>query len=247
MSAYTRTVTVAAAMVLAVAGCPTLGGSPESATPEPATAAVEPPTGAEVTEPTEEEPPPGPVVACREARTPQEEDQVCPWFDLCTVADADGEVRATFHAQVAWWQPVAEDRLVVALRTCRDPDTGQTRGIAPGDAPQELLEITVLDEGEPAWRLLGRAMRGDMTCTLSDDGGRAACVAVHAQRSMLWGWLLDLTGEQTTVVHARVEREGTDVIPELALRFHEGEFQVQLEDPERDDALHWVPLLPPKP
>jgi hypothetical protein len=245
MSAYTRGAILAATIVLALSGCPS--DSPESTPPEATTPAVEPPTGAEVTEPTEEELPPGPVLACREARTPQEEDQVCPWFDLCTVADAEGEVRATFHAQVAWWHPVAEDRLIVALRTCRDPETGQALGITPGDAPQELLEITVTGEGEPTWRLLGRAMRGDMTCTLADDGGRAACVAVHAQRSMLWGWLLDLRGEQTSVVHARVEREGTDVIPELALRFDEGGFQVQLANPQSEGELHWVPLLPPKP
>jgi len=166
MTAFVRTTAATLGIVLVLVGCPTLGGSPEPATPEPPTPAVEIPTEGEVTEPTEEEPPPGPVVSCREARTPQEEDQVCPWFDLCTLSDQEGEVRATFHAQIAWWHPVAEDRLVIALRTCRDPDTGQTRGIAPGDAPQELLEVTVLEEGDPAWRLLGRAMRGDMTCTL---------------------------------------------------------------------------------
>ena len=245
MRATTRTVTVAAAMALVLSGCPT--GSPVSTTPEPTTPAVEPATAAEVTEPTEEQPPPGPVVECREARTPQEEDQVCPWFDLCTLTDADGEVRATFHAQVAWWHPVAEDRLVVALRTCRDPDTGQIRGISPGDAPQELLEVAVIAEDVPDWRLLGRARRGDITCTLSDDAQRAACVAVHAQRSLLWAWLLDLTGDQTTVTHAHVDRESADPVPELGLRFAEAQFQIRLEDPERDGELHWVPLQSPKP
>ena len=232
---------------LALVGCPTMGRDTGAVTPEPPTEVVETPIEAEATEPTEEEPPPGPAVACREARTPQEEDEVCPWFDLCTLADLGGESRASFHAQIAWWHPVAGDRLVIALRTCRDPDTGHTRGIAPGDAPQELLEVTVPEEGDPVWRLLGRAMRGDMTCALSDDATEAACVAVHAQRSMLWAWLLGLEGDQTSVTHAHLLRESTEVIPELALRFHEDRFQVQLPGSEEGGELTWVPLLAPQP
>jgi len=64
---------------------------------------------------------------------------------------------------------------------------------------------------------------------------------------MLWAWLLGLEGDQTTVTHAQVPHEGTEVIPELALRFHEGLFQLQLPGPEQDSGPSWVPLLPPRP
>ena len=219
----------------------------EPAGPAPVTPTAEPPPRDAVSSVQVVVPPPSPNVSCREARAPRQEDADCPYFDECTITDSQGEIRASFHAQVAWWHPVTGDRLVIALRTGRDPDTGQTRAISPGDAPQELLEVTLPADGDPAWRLLGRARRGDMTCALSDDTSRAACVAVHVQRGMIWAWLLDLRGEQIAVTEAQVDREGTEVIPDLALRFHEGQFQVQIGGPEPGNEPRWVSIEPARP
>jgi len=182
-------------------------------------------------------------VTCHDARTPAEEDPVCPWFDVCTLADTDGDQRASFHAQVAWWHPLAADRLVIALRTCRDPDTGAERAISPGDAPQELLEVVIPDDGAPSWRLLGRALRGDLACALADDGQQAACVAVHVQRGLLWAWLLDLGGDRVGVTHASVERPPGDLVARTEVRFVDGGFET-LVGPNAEGTSSWVPLAP---
>ena len=220
-------------------------GSGETPRSEPATTAeelVEPVTEA----PTEEELPasmPVPSVVCRDARSPDEEDSNCPWFDLCFLKDADAELRASFHAQMAWWHPISEDRLVIALRTCRDPDTGRERWISPGDAPQEVLEVVIPEQGDPSWRLLGRAQRGDLACVLSDDGRQAACLAVHVQRSMVWAWILDLGGDRVTVTHVTVERTPGDLVARTEVRFHEGRFEALIGAGDSDEA-DWAPLVP---
>ena len=174
-------------------------------------------------------------VSCSPPPETWEEGEVCPHFPTCTVRDYLGGTRATFRAQVWWAMPVGWEKVILAISTCRSPtDEKTTDGFGPGDAPLELLEVTLPPDGHPRWRLLARENRGELGCGITPDGTQAVCVAVHVKRSPVTAWHLDLAATPTAATRLRPDTDAPALfIHEVPrVRYESSRFQVWLDDPE---------------
>lgn len=161
------------------------------------------------------------------------------------IRDAADAVRATYHGAVWFWAPLDDHRLLVGAsgwRALGVDEPGHGQGL--GDANQQLLEITLPDEGPPTQRVLLETHRGDLGCRLSPDGTAAACVARHVKTQVLEMRLLDLTGAQ---VAPRYVETVEDVPVKICytkpqLRYRDDHFEVLLHDVERRGDERWVAL-----
>lgn len=184
-----------------------------------------------------------PKISCSPPPETWEEAEKCPYFPTCTLTDALGGTRATFRATVWWWEAVDMERVVLAISTCRSPTEGRTsEAFGPGDAPMELVEVSLTPDGLPRWRLLARENRGEWGCGVSLDGLQAVCAAVHVTRSPVTAWQLDLAATPVTATRLRPDTDAWVLsIHEVPrVRHREGRFQVWLDEPQG-----WFDLVPP--
>lgn len=176
---------------------------------------------------------------------PEGDGEACPYYRVYALRDAQDELRSSFYGEVSFWTPVDEHRLLIGLSTCRDPATGkETSSWGAGDAWQELLEVTIPDEGEPSWRLLLRTNRGDMGCKLSPDGTSGACAVRHGGTLIQDLLLLDLSGPKVETrpaeCVAQIDIMSSSTKPRL--RYRNDQFEVELDGVEAQADSRWVAL-----